>query len=435
MKNFQDKKKIFIGLTEISGYYKHLSSGLRDLGHDVTFVSLDNHIYNYGGESDNWVIRFFKTSKRKRISTPKQKVLSKVFWILINSLSYYILFLWALLKHDVFIFAFGVSFNKNSKDLIIFKLLNKTIISNIAHGAEARPTYIDGGYLDSNGDHLSPSETYELDSQKIIKLKNIEKYSTHVLCTPFACHFLQKNFIIANLIGLPIEFPSILKPHNIGQSQSNLIKIVHAPSHPHAKGTYEIRACIKQLTEEGYEIMFIELQGKPHAEVMQALSECDFVIDQLYSDTPMAGLGAEASVFGKPTVIGGYLWSQYKEIIPSELIPPSLLINPDNLYNEVKSFIENPKLQRSIGKSAKDFAEKFWTPKLVAEKYLTIIENRTPTNWYFNPSTTTNIYGAGMSKNKTREVLKNFVDCYSINGLRISDKRQLLDLFCNFIKS
>ena len=45
-------------------------------------------------------------------------------------------------------------------------------------------------------------------------------------------------------------------------------------------------------------IKFIEITGRPNQEVLELISTCDFVIDQLYSDMAMVGFATEAAFFG-----------------------------------------------------------------------------------------------------------------------------------------
>ena len=82
--------------------------------------------------------------------------------------------------------------------------------------------------------------------------------------------------------------------------------ILHAPSNPEAKGTAKIISAIDSLksTDKNFELILLEDQG--NLEGLQAIRECDFVINKLYPDTHMAGFPCEAAWFGKPAIVGGY---------------------------------------------------------------------------------------------------------------------------------
>jgi hypothetical protein len=58
--------------------------------------------------------------------------------------------------------------------------------------------------------------------------------------------------------------------------------------HPVLKGTASIRAMVERLSARGLAVELVTIEGRPNAEVMRAMRDSDLVVDQLYSDTPMA---------------------------------------------------------------------------------------------------------------------------------------------------
>lgn len=47
--------------------------------------------------------------------------------------------------------------------------------------------------------------------------------------------------------------------------------------------------------------------------------------------------------------------------------------------------IKNEHLREEIGKKCKEFVITKWSPTKIAEKFLKIINNEIPENWYINP--------------------------------------------------
>ena len=45
-------------------------------------------------------------------------------------------------------------------------------------------------------------------------------------------------------------------------------------------------------------------------EVIEALRNCDFVVDQVYYDVAISYVATEAAFLGKPSVIGSYAWEE-----------------------------------------------------------------------------------------------------------------------------
>ncbi len=60
------------------------------------------------------------------------------------------------------------------------------------------------------------------------------------------------------------------------------------------------------------------LTGRPNREVIVDLSKCDFVIDQIYSDTLMIGFACDAASLGTASIVRGYGLEELKQFVPSE---------------------------------------------------------------------------------------------------------------------
>jgi hypothetical protein len=191
-------------------------------------------------------------------------------------------------------------------------------------GSDERPPFMNGAIMGSNKGRTI-RECIRLTSRIKKKIDKIEKYADFCISHPASAQFHNRPFIQWLAIGIPV----ILHPSNHNSSHTptdSHIRILHAPSDPVAKGTNIIRKTIHELRQKGCLIDYVEVVGKPHDVVLQELQRCDLIIDQVYSDTPMAMFAAEAAGFGKPALVGGYYADLIQGIIPYELIPPSLFV-------------------------------------------------------------------------------------------------------------
>ncbi len=178
--------KILIGLTEIAGYYSNLKKGFDTIGEDCTFVNVSQHPFNYGGDDTNIkLINVLKWSYRQQLK--HKSGFKKVLFFLFNQFIKLQVFIWATLKFDIFIFAFGQSFF-NSFDLIILKLLNKKIILSYM-GSDSRPPYINGSRYNNN----TPIYYYEATKTMKRRVASLEKYSDHVIDATTCGHFHKKK--------------------------------------------------------------------------------------------------------------------------------------------------------------------------------------------------------------------------------------------------
>jgi glycosyltransferase involved in cell wall biosynthesis len=429
------KQKILIAPLEIAGYYSNLTKGFRQIGVECDFITFEPHPFGYGGETrrplmlqlsdeykikgrnvNNWIYRFYLL------------VISSIvrnFWAIS-----------ACFKYDVFIFSYGSSLINNNFDLLLLRLLKKKVISNLAHGSEARPAFLDGSYQSFNGQLPSISHLRKLNKNIYKKVSFHFKFSNVVIGAPFSTsYFAESKFINLFSLGLPFNNSNfqILDP-----PKSTLIKdqirILHSPSHPAVKGTNKILKVIERLQQKGYTIDFITIQGKSFQEVINEIQLCDFVVDQLYSDTPMAGFATEAAWFGKPAVVGGYGLEALKEFIPTSMWPPSYICLPNEIESAIEAMITNKEMRDELGSAAQAFVKSKWNFTEVASKFLRIIDNDIPDSWWINPKSIEYFYGGGQSAKITKKNIRDLVSKYGKSSLQLTDKPDLEDRLISFSK-
>jgi len=424
--------KIFIGPCEIAGYYKNLQKGFIQLGLNADYFTYFNSPFGY---SNNIklpfllkIVHFFNNHKRT-----SGNIIIKILLTLPAEVFSFIWGFYAIFKYDVFIFGFGVSLLRFNIDLYILKLLGKKVISNIAHGSEARPAYINGANQNKVTSKLP-------NLNKLLKLiktsKNLvsrhEKLATFIIGAPFSTsHFSSQKFINSFMIGIPsleCNFKNFESERIIKKS----IRILHSPSHSIAKGTPEIKNAILNLQKKGYLIEFVLIKDMPNKKVIEEIKKCDFVIDQIYSDTPLAGFAAEAAFYGKPSVVGGYGFEYLKNFIPNDMFPPSKICHPDKIENAIESLIINNQERLLLGKAAQNFVLTKWNSLEVAKRYLRIIENDIPENWWLHPNEVIYIEGAGQSLNVTKNNIKNILKKKGINGLKLGNHKKREEAFLSF---
>jgi hypothetical protein len=170
--------------------------------------------------------------------------------------------------------------------------------------------------------------------------------------------------------------------------------VLHCPTDPIGKGSDRIRAAVNQVRIRGVEIHYRELVGRPNSEVLAALEWCDFVVDELYSDTPMAKFGVEAAHFGRPAVVGSYAVDWYCEALKA--LPPSKLCHPDHIEEAIYELATNPELRLRLGAEARAFVTTMWAPRQVAERLMTLISGKVPREWIVDPAALTYVHGWGI---------------------------------------
>lgn len=429
--------KLLVAPIEVSGYYSALARGLSEAGLSTDFVTFVPHPFAYRTEEKRtWLFRFIRRvfSFVRKEGPFALRLLSALPWLI----SVHLWSIFAIFKYNTFIFAFGQTlFPGTQLDLPILKLLGKRVIINVGHGSEARPPYLDGTYLLQSGAR-SP-EFYEQTTRKMRrKVQFLEKYSSVLIGSPFSSHFFaRKPFVNWFELGIPAQMEScpktgapeveaVLDSQRIEKTKHSEFRILHAPSAAIAKGTDAIRAAVAALQDDGWNVKLDEVHGVPNEEVLRKLARCDFVVDQMYSDTPLSGFATEAAVMGKPSVIGSYAGDPFKKTIPIRALPPSLVVHPDELKAGIQFFLQNPDKMKEFGRQAQAFVSKNWQTTAVAERFVALILDQAPTEWFVDPKSLVYVKGACQSEHVSAQILADLVGKFGVDGLHLQDRPDLV---------
>jgi hypothetical protein len=345
-----------------------------------------------------------------------------------------LLFIRACPAHDVFIFTFGTTFC-DFLELPLLRLLGKKTVF-VFNGSDHRPPYMNGVYMSSADDENIARVIAET---RLIKrrLRRIEAHAHVIIGHHLSAHLHERPFVPALLLGLPFAAP-------VGVSQSEAtsdgrpVRIVHAPSRPEVKGTVKIRAAVEALRGKGYAIDLVEIVGKPNAVVLDELSRCDFVVDELYSDTRMAGLATEAAFFGKPAVVGGYASDDelmIEGVYPPEQFPPVEFCHPDLIQEAIERLVADERYRVELGARAREFVLGPWAPAAVASRYLRLMAERPPDGWLYDPGQIGYLLGAGMSASVARIGMHRVIETHGVQALCLSDKPELEQAVVRFAES
>lgn len=402
--------KVFLGLYEVAGYYTRLREGFAELGIECCQVDLTDHPFKYDEEKPQRLAKWLRAAFRRREATPRRQVFSKILWIALQTA----LLIYTILKYDVFVFAANSQFWR-FLHLPIIRWLGKKIVY-VSHGTDARPLY-----MSHKGVGMSPCDIVRRTRDQKEVSRGIERYADAIVDLRTVSQFREGPLIDFLRVGLP-QGKSVQSLEDSPPRIRAGIRVLHSPSLPKAKGTALIRDAIQRLEAKGYEIEFVEVIGQPHAVVRQELKKCDFVVDQLYSDTPMAGFAAEAAAFGKPAIVGGYAGALTRDTVASGSLPPSHYCLPEEVESAIERLIVDATYRVELGRRAKDFVDSNWTSRNVAERYVRIARGDVPADWLYDPRKVCYVYGAGISKDQARALIRSVIEIGGKESLQVSDK-------------
>jgi hypothetical protein len=408
-------RRIFLGLTEVSGHYAQLTAGLRALGKDVTYVNLTGHPFGYGGDDPVRLARWARAVGRWRAGRgPAARLASGLVLLALRSL----LLLWAAARFDAFVFGFNTSF-LNLYDLPLLRLLGKRVLFQF-HGSDSRPPYMDGSVVPPGTD-WSPAAVRDRTRRLKRAVAWIDRWADVVIDNPTGGHFHEKPFVVWLRVGLPVR-PADPAP---GPAAADAVEFLHCPSHPVLKGSARIAAAVKAVAENGRPVRLRTLTGVPNAEVRRAIGECAGVVDQAYSDYAMPGLATEASWHARPVVIGGYAAAHWEKWLAEADRPPTLFVHPDRLEEAIAQLADDPAAREAAGRRAYEFVSTRWRPECVAARVVRLLEEGPPAAWLFDPEDTDYLHGCGLPEAAAAAAGRRLVEAYGPAALQVGDKPAL----------
>lgn len=406
--------RVFLGTQEISGYYGGLEAGLIEIGIPARLVTTHPHPFGYPqGRANPWPAAM---ASRAVLLHRRSSGVVRLFSAAAFAGASVLLLLWSIPRFDVFVFGWGISILPGGLDVRILTLLGKRVISVLGHGSEARPPYMSTppGELP-----LSAAELRRLRDATAAtaeRVRRIQRWSTYTVGLPTTAQFLERPFVDFYRLGLPTPPRERATDARVGPGGG--ITVVHVPSNPAVKGTEFIRACMREICDADPRVRYVELSNRPHAEILDALASATLVVDQLWSDIPMAVVGTEAASLGTATVISGYAWPEWQARWATDDLPPTILATPDTLRDDIERAIADVDGTRDLGETARAFVATRWSLDAVARNYRRLIRAEIPAAWVVDPTECRYAWGVGVARERVQSMVEDLVGAYGVESLR-----------------
>jgi hypothetical protein len=410
--------RILIGLTEISGYACNLRAGFAELGVQADLLDLQPEGFRFSDDvPPTRLMRLLQRVSRARLvaaqGTPSRRLFTGAQCVLLP-----LALIQALRRYNTFVFLYDTSFLRQ-RELPLLKLLRKRVIY-IFCGSDDRPTYLDGGLMAKEQNASLDACVASVRAKKRL-IRRVERYADVVITNPSHGLLHERPFVSFPVVGIP----RVVAPEQSPRRRSGRLKIIHAPSHPVAKGTAVVRATLDRLRESGYDFDYEIVQGVSNAELRERLRNCDFVVDQVWGDTPMDGLVADAALCGKPAVIGGYGWEESRRLLPDGALPPSETCHPDELEQAIVRLLADADHRQELGERARRFVAERWQAATVAQRLLRLLEGPAPPEWVHDPAELRYVLGWGQPADRSERLVRAIVDGRGVAALGLGDKPQV----------
>ena len=395
---------------ETAGYCSGLVVGFRALGLRADHLNLGPDPLGYGS-APPLRARIVRWLAARRRSGPGPRAA----WTALHRAAMAGLLLHAIARYDAFVFRAGDSF-LGLRDLALLRRLGKPVLV-VFFGSDSRPSYLNGAEVarDPSGARLAA----ETDAKRRM-VERIEREAGAIVCHVMSAQLHSRRSIAFLAIGIPRDAPTVAPPLPGGP-----LRVLHAPSRTAGKGTELIQHAVDAVRADGVPIQLEVIGGRPNAEVLRSIAGCHFVIDQLYSDTPMAGFAAEAAGLGRPAIVGGLGWPELRAATPTEFLPPAHVCDPDELAASVARMATDDAHRTELGERARAFVSERWNPPAVAARIIDVLRGEIPAEWWFEPAAISYAGGAGMSAGAVEASVRAVIEAAGVSGLHVGDKPEL----------
>jgi len=272
----------------------------------------------------------------------------------------YFVFLWAIMRYDIFHFYFNGGLLGNLAghpfELPLLHLAGKKIIV-FPYGGDAR---------------------LESDTRKY-------KYNFCMDCTPATRTCNEKNIRrsleyfgkhadlvlgCADLVeGLPRHEGMWFYPIDLSEWQparrtqkSGIVKVVHASNHRKYKGTRFLISAIHELKSEGYPVELVLVERMLNKEAKKIYEQADIIADQFIGGA-YALFAIEGMALGKPVMC--YLREDLFRYHPEWEECPIVNTSPDNIKQQLIRLINDRHLRQQLGQRAIRYVRKYHSLKSV----------------------------------------------------------------------
>jgi glycosyltransferase involved in cell wall biosynthesis len=191
-----------------------------------------------------------------------------------------------------------------------------------------------------------------------IVFENIAAYATAMLGTGLAAREIPGS----RRLDFVVVDTDTIKPNYTPWEPGRNIRLLHVPNHMHFKGSRYLKEAVERLSAEA-PIELNTSSGISNTEVLQLMSQCDLVVDQLIGGH--FGLTAlEAMAVGKPVIV--YIADMSTVVAPEEC--PFINANPDTIDLVLRDIMADPSKLLAIGQRSRAYVERHYSVSALATR-------------------------------------------------------------------
>ena len=287
----------------------------------------------------------------------------------VGNLVPYATFLWALWRYDVFVYFFdGGLLGETPAWRIELPLLRRTSKKVVAYpyGADSRlpsrTRAIEGWHAYSE---ILPGREDTDEAHVAERLAEFGRWADVIL----GCADLVEDLPrLDGIFHLPIDVeewqPSAPPPGDV-------VRVVHAPNHPHYKGTRHIVDAVDRLRAEGSPVELSLVQGVPVDETRELYRRAHVVVDQLLIGA-YGQFAIEGMALGRPVVC--FLNPRFAPHHPEWAEAPIVSATPDTIVEELRRLVTDAQLREDLGARGPEYVRRYHSLHAVGARMTALYE-------------------------------------------------------------
>lgn len=432
------KSRVLLVGIDTAGYLTGLKAGFLSNGYQVEWLGVGN-VYDYGRKKSepisDTILSFWtwdRIKSRVKACPPIMRALRPVYSIFVRPLVTMTLFLSNTIKvlkisrdFEIVVYNHGQSITGFGREFAYLRRSGVKLVF-VFHGSDIRPAYLNGAIWGNRA--ISLAKIRKIVRRQSRNVRKFERHSDLTISWSGNTHFFTQQIYLHEHLGFPLSNWDDLNKLSIRPSRNEQstspIKALHSPSAPWAKGTMLIQEVVDRLKDGGLQLVFETLSGVPHHEVMSALMDTDFVIDQVYSDTAAGVFAAEASMLGKPAIVAASETKWLCDLLRDHM-PPTCFVPTFELENEIVRLATDVDYRQTRGQESMAHFKKLWNPEEVVRRYLDVLYSEGNCSQPVDPLSIEYARGGFAEKRKISEVVSAYVNRYGPAALALSHNRPL----------
>jgi len=357
-----NKIKILIAGEEVCGYIKSYQNAFQKLGYTCS-SAIHNSDPRFPDYEYDFDLRKYSVSLKPSFLGIKISFLEKLFFKIKQSRIKAHFVKKEAIKYDVVIYLWKTLLN-NYSDLEILKKNNSKLLFLFV-GSEVRYNKFFLKKYNMNGLNLEFLSSHQFTTESIKKrlkyIRTAEKYASLIYSVPDQ----------SGLQSIPyqhLHVPMNIKSFQFKNNERKVPVIIHAPGNPGKKGTDVIENTLEKLKNEGLQFQYKKLENIPNNQVVDFLMNADILVDELIFHGP-ATLSFEAMLCG--CAVATRHLTEHRNIFD----PPVIDITPSNIYEKLKTLINDFDLQQKYIKDGRRYVEQHNDVNILAKNMLSNLKN------------------------------------------------------------